>query len=60
MPPRRNPVTGPNVLEIRSPEGNVQLKSVDIPMYETTPMGSQVMDAIVQLVSALDRDRVAK
>jgi hypothetical protein len=33
---------------------------VDISTYETAPPGSQVMDAIGQLVSALDRDRVAR
>jgi hypothetical protein len=60
MLPRRNPATGPNALEIESLEGNVHLKSVDIPVYETAPLGSQVMDAIDQLVSALDRDRVMR
>jgi hypothetical protein len=33
---------------------------VDIPIDEATLLGSQVMDAIGQLVSALDHDRVAR
>jgi hypothetical protein len=33
---------------------------MDIPIDEATLPGSQVMDAIGQLVSALDRDRVAR
>jgi hypothetical protein len=33
---------------------------VDIPIDEVTLLGSQVMDAIGQLVSALDRDRVTR
>jgi hypothetical protein len=33
---------------------------VDIPIDEVTLPGSQVMDAIGQLVSALDRDKVAR
>ena len=41
-------------------EGSVHLEPVDIPMYETAPLGSQVMDAISQLVSALDHDRLAR
>jgi hypothetical protein len=57
---RKNPTTGPNVLEIGSPEGNVHLELVDIPTCETTPLGSQVMDVIGQLVLALDRNRVAR
>jgi hypothetical protein len=48
------------MLEIESLEGNVHPKSVDIFVYETSPPGSQVMDAIDQLVSALDRDRVVR
>jgi hypothetical protein len=58
MPPRRNPVTGPNALDIG--EGNVHPKLVDIPVEESTLPGSQVMEAIGQLVSAIDRDRVAR
>ena len=58
MPPRRNPATGPNALEIG--EGSVHLELVDIPIDEATLLGSQVMDAIGQLVSALDRDRIAR
>jgi hypothetical protein len=60
MLPQRNPTTGPNALEIGSPEGNVHLEPVDILTYETATPGSQVMDAIGQLVSALDCDRVAR
>ena len=60
MPPRRNPTTRPNALEIGSSKGNVHSEPVDIPTYETSPLGSQVMDEIGQLVSALDRDRVAR
>jgi hypothetical protein len=33
---------------------------VDIPIDEVTLLGSQVMDAIGQLVSALDRDSVTR
>jgi hypothetical protein len=33
---------------------------VDIPVYETAPPGNQVMDAIGQLVLALDRGRIAR
>ena len=41
-------------------EGSVQPEPVDIPIDEATLPGSQVMDAIGQLVSALDRDKNAK
>jgi hypothetical protein len=58
MLPQRNPTTGPNALEIG--EGSVHLDSVDIPVDEETLPGSQVMEAIDQLVSAIDRDRVAR
>jgi hypothetical protein len=58
MPPQRNPATGSNALKIGSPKGNVHLEPVDIPAYETAPPKSQVMDAIGQLVLALDCDRV--
>jgi hypothetical protein len=58
MPPRRNPAIGPNALEIG--EGSVHPKPVDIPVEEATLPGSQVMEAIGQLVSAIDRDRVAR
>jgi hypothetical protein len=58
MPPRRNPATGPNALDIG--EGSVHLEPVDIPVEESTLPGSQVMEAIGQLVSAIDRDRVAR
>jgi hypothetical protein len=44
MPPRRNPTTGPNSLEIG--EGSVHPKSVDNPVDEAMLPGSQVMDAI--------------
>ena len=33
---------------------------MDIPVYEAATLGSQVMDAIGQLVSALERDKVAR
>jgi hypothetical protein len=46
------------VLEIR--EGSVHPEPVDIPVEEMTLSGSQVMEAIGQLVSAIDRDRVAR
>ena len=58
MPPRRNPTTGPNALEIG--DGSVHPEPMDIPIDEATLPGSQVMDAIGQLVSALDRDRIAR
>jgi hypothetical protein len=58
MPPRRNPSIGPNVLEIG--EESVHPKPVDIPVDEATLPGSQVMDAIGQLVSTLDHDRVER
>jgi hypothetical protein len=58
MPPQRNLATKPNALEIR--EGNVHLEPVDILVEEATLLGSQVMEAIGQLVSAIDRDRVAR
>ena len=60
MQPCRNPATQPNAFEIRSPEENVHLEPVDIPIYEVAPLGSQVMDTIGQLVSALDCDRVTR
>jgi hypothetical protein len=41
-------------------EGSVHPESVDIPVDEATLPGSQVMDAIGQLVSAIDCDRVAR
>jgi hypothetical protein len=55
-----NPTTKPNALEIGSPEGNVHLESVDILVHESVPLASQVMDAIGQLLSALNYDRVAR
>jgi hypothetical protein len=58
MPPRRNPATGPNALEIG--DRSIHPKPVDIPVDDATLLGSQVMDAIGQLVSAIDRDRVAR
>jgi hypothetical protein len=58
MPPRRNPVTGPNALEIG--EGSVHSESVDIPVDEATLPGSQVMEAIGQFISTIDCDRVAR
>jgi hypothetical protein len=58
MPPRRNPTTEPNALEIG--DGNIHPEPVDIPVDETTLPGSQVMGAISQLVSALDCNRVAR
>jgi hypothetical protein len=39
---------------------SVHPKPVDIPIDEVTLLGSQVMDAIGQLVSILHRDRVAQ
>jgi hypothetical protein len=58
MPPRRNPTTRPNALEIE--EGSVHPEPVDIPVEEATLPGSQVMEAVGQLVSAIDHDRVAR
>jgi hypothetical protein len=58
MPPRRNLATKPNALEIK--EGSVHPEPVDILVEEATLLGSQVMEAIGQLVSAIDRDRVAR
>jgi hypothetical protein len=58
---RRNRATGPNALEIRNPEDEVHPEPVDIPFYEASPpRRGQTMDAISQLVSALERDRVAR
>jgi hypothetical protein len=51
-------VTGPNALDIR--KGSVHPKPVDIPVEESTLPGSQVMEAIGQLVSTIDHDRVAR
>jgi hypothetical protein len=58
MSPRRDPTTGPNTLEID--DGSVHPKPVDIPIDEATLLGSQVIDAIGQLISAIDRDRIAR
>jgi hypothetical protein len=58
MPLQRNPATGPNALDIG--EGSVHPEPVDIPIKELTLPGRQVMEAIGQLVSAIDRDRVAR
>ena len=58
MPPRRNPATGSNALEIR--DGSVHPEAVDILVDEATLLGSQVMDVIGKLVSALDHDRIVK
>jgi hypothetical protein len=58
MPHRRNLATGPNALEIG--EESVHPELVDIPVEELTLPGSQVMEAIGQLVSAIDRERVAR
>jgi hypothetical protein len=58
MPPRRNLVTGPNALEIG--DGSVHPEPVDIPIDDVTLLGSQVMDAIGQLVLAINRDRIAR
>jgi hypothetical protein len=60
MPPWRNPSTRPNALDIEGPKGSAHPKPVEIPIDEATLPGSQVMDAIGQLVSALDQDRVAR
>ena len=40
--------------------GSVHPEPMDIPIDEVTLPGSQVMDAIGQLVSVLDHDRVAR
>jgi hypothetical protein len=58
MLPKRNPATEPNALEIG--DGSVHLEPVDIPVDDATLLGSQVMDAIGQLVSTIDRDRVTR
>jgi hypothetical protein len=58
MLPRRNPATGPNALEIG--EVSVHPEPVDIPVEEATLPGSQVMEAIGQLVSAIDCDGIAR
>jgi hypothetical protein len=58
MPPRRNHATGTNALEIG--EGSVHLEPMDIPVEEATLPRSQVMEAIGQLVSAIDHDKVAR
>jgi hypothetical protein len=47
-------------LQNKSPKGSVHPKPVHIPIDEAMLPGSQVMDAIGQLVSALDCDRVAR
>ena len=56
----RNPTTELEALEIGSPEGNVHPRLVDILVYEAAPLRNQVMDAIGQLVLALDHDRVTR
>jgi hypothetical protein len=48
------------VLEIGCPEGNVHPEPMDIAVDKAAAPGSQVMDMIGQLVSALDCDRVAR
>jgi hypothetical protein len=58
MPSQRNPATGPNALEIR--EGSVHPVPVAIPIEEAALPGSQVMEAIGQLVSAINHYRVAR
>jgi hypothetical protein len=58
MPPRRNLAIGPNALDIG--EGSVHQEPVDIPIEKSTLPGSQVMEAIGQLVLVIDRDRVAR
>jgi hypothetical protein len=58
MPPQRNLATEPNALEIG--DGSVYPEPVDIPIDDATLPGSQVMDAIGQLVSAIDHGRVAR
>jgi hypothetical protein len=58
MPPQRNPAIGPNALDIK--EGSFHPEPVDIFVEESTLPGSQVMEEIGLLVSAIDRDRVAR
>ena len=58
MSPRRNQATGPNALEIG--DESVHPKPINIPIDEATLPRSQVMDAIGQLISTLDRDRIAR
>ena len=58
MPPRRNSATEPNALDIE--DESVHPEPLDIPIDEATLPGSQVMDAIGQLVLALDHDRIAR
>jgi hypothetical protein len=58
MLPRRNLATGSNALKIG--DGSVHLEPVDIPIDGATLPGSQVMDVISQLVSAIDRDGVVR
>jgi hypothetical protein len=41
-------------------EGSAHPESVDIPIDKATLPGSQVMDAIGQLVLAIDHDRIAR
>ena len=61
MPPRRNPVTRPNALEIGNVKDDIHPEPVDISVYKVVHSGRvQVMDAIGQLVSALDCNRVAR
>jgi hypothetical protein len=55
---RRDLATGPNTLEID--DGSVHPKPMDILINEATLPGSQVMDAIGQLISAIDRDRIVR
>jgi hypothetical protein len=58
MQARKNPATRPNALKIG--DRSVDLEPMDIPIDEATLPGSQVMDAIGQLVSAKDCDRIAR
>jgi hypothetical protein len=48
------------MLEIGGPEESVHPEPMDIPIDEAMLLGSQVMDAIGKLVSALDHDRVMR
>ena len=61
MPPRRNPVTRPNALAIGNVEDDIHLEPMDISVYKVVRPGKeQVMDAIGQLVLALDCNRVVR
>jgi hypothetical protein len=62
MPPRRNPSTGPNVLEMGDAEDRVvPPKTVAIPVKGFVhPDPTQLLAAVTQLVTAITQEREAR